>query len=171
VLPHFLQNLRYIQSTTDVAKLQTSLNFSLSRTLHVYRDHTAVLADTGVPPLNLIQYIHLAQSHFCLTETQPDTLAATLFETFNEALALSNLHPSTLDYHIRNSLLQLHIDPLLDPLPHMVTLPHKSRKRAYYNILGAQRRRALARRHRAPTGSDQSHEDAANRGFCTTLPY
>jgi len=32
---------------------------------------------------------------------------------------------------------------------------------------GARRRRALARRRRAPTGSDQSHEDDANRG----VPY
>jgi hypothetical protein len=30
VLPHFLQNLRYIQSTTDVTKLQTTLNLSLA---------------------------------------------------------------------------------------------------------------------------------------------
>jgi len=61
VLPHFLQNLRYIQSTNNVAKLQTSLNLSLARALHVYGDHTALLADTGVPPLDLIQYTHLAQ--------------------------------------------------------------------------------------------------------------
>jgi len=54
VLPHFLQNLRYIQSTNNVAKLQTSLNLSLARALHVYGDHTALLADTGVPPLDLI---------------------------------------------------------------------------------------------------------------------
>ena len=135
VLPHFLQNLRYIQSTTDVAKLQTSLNLSLSRALHVYGDHIALLADTGVPPLNLIQYTRLAQLHFCLTKTKPDTLHATVFKTFNESLALSNPHSSTLDYHIRNSLHQLHIDPLVDPLPHMVTLPPKSWKRACRNIL------------------------------------
>ena len=48
VLPHFFQNLCYIQSTTDVTKLQTSLNLSLARALHVYEDHTAVLADVGV---------------------------------------------------------------------------------------------------------------------------
>jgi len=30
---------------------------------------------------------------------------------------------------------------------------------------GARRRRALARRRRAPTGLDQSHEDGANRGL------
>jgi len=135
VLPHFLQNLRYIQNATDVAKLQTSLNLSLARALHVYGDHTALLADTGIPPLNLIQYTHLAQLHVCLSKTQPDTLPATLFKTFNTSLALSNLHPSTLDYHIWNSLHQLQIDPLVDPLPHMFTLTHNSRKRAYRNIL------------------------------------
>jgi len=66
-----------------------------------------------------------------------DTLPATLFRTFNKSLALSNLHPSTLDYHIRNSLHQLHIDPRVDPLPHMATLLHKleNRERAYRNIL------------------------------------
>ena len=63
VLPHFLpsQNLRYIQNTTDVAKLQTSLNLSLARALHVYGDHTAVLANTGAPLLTLRQYTHLSQ--------------------------------------------------------------------------------------------------------------
>jgi len=30
--------------------------------------------------------------------------------------------------------------------------------------MGVRRRRALARRRRVPTGSDQSHEDGANRG-------
>ena len=35
LLPHFLQNLRYIQITTDVTQLQTSLNLSLARALHV----------------------------------------------------------------------------------------------------------------------------------------
>ena len=35
VLPHFIQNLRYIQITTDVKKLQTRLNLSRARALHV----------------------------------------------------------------------------------------------------------------------------------------
>jgi len=55
--------------------------------------------------------------------------------TFNKPLALNNLHPSTLDYHIRNSLHQLYIDPLVDPFPHMIIFPHKCRERAYRNIL------------------------------------
>jgi len=94
-----------------------------------------LLADIGVPPLTLIQYTHLAQKHFRLTKTWSDTLPAILYKTSNQSLALSNLHPSTLDYHIRNSLHQLHIDPIMDPLPHMATLPHKSRGRAYRNVL------------------------------------
>ena len=92
VLPHFLQNLRYIQSTTDVAKLQTSLNLSLARALYVYGDHAALLADTGVPTLKIIQYTHLAQLRFRLTKTQPDTLPATLFKL---SRLLTSHSPST----------------------------------------------------------------------------
>jgi len=64
VLPHCLQNLRYIQNTADVKKLQTTLNLSLARALHVYGDHTVLLEDTGVPPLSLVQCTHLAQIAF-----------------------------------------------------------------------------------------------------------
>jgi len=78
VLPHFFQNLRYIQSETDIKKMQTSLNLSLARVLHVYGDHTELLADTGIPPLQLTKYVCLAQLHFRLTITRPDTLPALL---------------------------------------------------------------------------------------------
>jgi len=56
VLPHFLQNLRYIHSDTDIKKMQTSLNLSLAQVLHVFGDHTGLLADTGIPPLQLKRY-------------------------------------------------------------------------------------------------------------------
>jgi len=69
VLPHFLQNLLYIQSETDITNMQTSLNLSLARVIHVYGDHTRLLADTGMPPLQLNKYIHLAQLDFRLTIT------------------------------------------------------------------------------------------------------
>jgi len=59
VLPHFLQNLRYIHSDTDIKKKQTSLNLSLARVLHVYGDHTGLSADTGIPPLQLTKYVHI----------------------------------------------------------------------------------------------------------------
>jgi len=100
VLPNFLQNLRYIHSDTDIKKMQTSPNLSLARVLHVYGDHTGLLADTGIPPLQLTKYVHLAQLHSRLTITRPDTLPAPLFIKLNSSLPLSNLHTSTLDYHI-----------------------------------------------------------------------
>jgi len=116
VLPHFLQNLRYIQSPTDVAKLQTSLNLSLARALHVYEDNAALLTDTGVPPLTsyntpLPNNTFVSQTHSLI----PFLLLCSRLLTSHSP---NNLHPSTLDYHIRNSLHQLHIDHLVDPLHH-----------------------------------------------------
>ena len=73
--------------------------------------------------------------HFRLIKTRPDTLPAIPCKTLNKSQPLCNLHPSTLDYHIWNSLHRLHIDPLVDPLPQMATLLHMSRKRAYCNVL------------------------------------
>jgi len=78
VLPYFLQNLWYVQSETDMKKMQTSLNLSFAKVLHVYGDHTGLLADTGIPPLQLKKCVHLAQLHFRLTLTRPDTLPAFL---------------------------------------------------------------------------------------------
>jgi len=101
VLPYFLQNLHYIHSDTDIKKMQTSLNLCLARVLHVYDDHTGLLADTGIPPLQLTRHLHLAQLHFQLIITRPDTLPALLFKKLNSSLPLPNLHTSTLDYHIR----------------------------------------------------------------------
>jgi len=79
VLPHFLQNLRYIHRESDLAKMQTSLNKSLARTLHVYGHHTALLADTGIPPLYLTRMVHLAQLHFRLSKTHTLTIPGLLF--------------------------------------------------------------------------------------------
>jgi len=63
-------------------KMQTSLNLSLARVLHVFGDHTGFLADTGIPPLQLTtrKYVHLAQIRFRLTLTRPDTLPVLLFK-------------------------------------------------------------------------------------------
>jgi len=80
--------------------MQTSLNLSLARVFHVYGDHTALLADTGIPPHQLTQYVHLAQLHFRRTITRPDTLPQLLFKTLNTPFPLSNFHTMTLDYQI-----------------------------------------------------------------------
>jgi len=135
VLSHFLQNLRYIQSETDNKKMQTSLNLSLARVLHVYGDHTVLLADTGIPPLQWTKYVHLAQLHFRLTITRPDTLPALLFKKINTPFPLSNLHTTTLDYHIRYATHAFKIDLQTDPLPHMASQPSKNRERAFRNMI------------------------------------
>ena len=88
VLPHFLQNLCYIHSDTDIKEMQTSLNLSLARVLHVYGDHTGLLADTGIPPLQITKYVHLAQLHFRLTITRPDTLPETRAKNGENAFLL-----------------------------------------------------------------------------------
>ena len=127
VLPHFLQNLRYIHSDADITKLQTSLNLSLARVLCVHGDHTGLLADTGIPPLQLTRYVHLAQLNFRLTITRPDTLPAILFKKLNSSLPLPNLHTSTLDYHIRYATHDFKVDLQTDPLPDMFSQPTKNR--------------------------------------------
>jgi len=56
------KNLRYIQSETDTKKMQASLNLSLDRVLHVYGDHTPLLVDTGIPPLQLTYVINVGST-------------------------------------------------------------------------------------------------------------
>jgi len=135
VLQHFLQNLRYIHSDTDIKKMQTSLNLFLARVLHVYGNHTGLLADTGIPPLQLTKYVHLAQLHFKLTITRPDTLLALLFNKLNSSLPLYILHTSTLDYHIRYATHAFDIDLQTDPFPDMTSQPPTNRERAFQNMM------------------------------------
>jgi len=119
--------------------MQTSLNLSLARVLHVYGDHTGIfkLAHTGIPPLQLTKYVHLAQLHCRLTMTRPDTLSALLFKKLNSSLPLPNLHTSTQDYHIRYATHTFKIDLQLenDPLPHITSQPPKNRERAFRNMM------------------------------------
>jgi len=115
--------------------MQTSLNLSLARVLHVYGDHTGLLADTGIPPLQLTKYVHLAQLHFRLSITRPDTLPALLFQTLNSSLPLSNLHTSTLDYHILYETHAFKIHLQTDPLLDMTSQHPKNRERAFQNMM------------------------------------
>ena len=118
VLPHILQNLRYIDSYTDIDKMQTSLNLSLARVPHVCGDHRT-LGRHRSPPPQLTRYVHLTKLHFRLTITRPDTLPALLFNKLNSSLPLFNLHTSTLDYHIRYATHAFKVDLQTDPLPDM----------------------------------------------------
>jgi len=105
--------------------MRTSLNLSLDRVLHVYGDHTGLLADTGISPLQLTKYVHLTQLHLRLTITRLDTLPALLFKNLklNKPFPLSNLHTTTLDYHVRYATHTFKIDLQTDPHPHMASQP------------------------------------------------
>ena len=74
VLPHFLLYLRYISDASQLQALQASLNRSLSTTLHVYGHPTALLAETGIPPLYITQKLQLAQLRFRLHFSPPATI-------------------------------------------------------------------------------------------------
>jgi len=134
VSTHFLQNLRYIESEIDIKKMQTSLNLSLAWVLHVYDDHTWLLADTGIAPLQLTKYVHLTRLHFQHSITISETLSELLFKRHNSSLPLSNLHTLTLDYHIRYATQTLKIDLQTSPLPHMASQPPKNREIAFRNM-------------------------------------
>jgi len=104
--------------------MQTSLNLSLTRVLHVYGDRAVlrVLADIGIPTLKLTRCVHLAQLHFRVTTTQLDTIHALLFKKLNTPFTLSNLHPTTFDYHIRYIIYELKWTHT-HPLPHVASQP------------------------------------------------
>jgi len=119
--------------------MQSSLNLPLARVLHAYGYHTGLLADTGIPPLNLTKYVHLTQLtkyvhltqlHLRLTITRPHTLPALLFKKLNTPLPLSNLHTTLLDCHIQYTTHAFKIDLQNDLIPHMASQPPKNRERA-----------------------------------------
>ena len=117
--------------------MQTSLNLSLARVLHVDGDHTGLLADTGITPLQLtsLRYVHLAQLYLRLTISRPNTLAALLFDKLNSSLPFSNLHTSTLDYHIRYATHAFKVDLHTDPLPDMTSQNPTNRERAFRKMM------------------------------------
>jgi len=135
LLHRFLQNLQYIQSERDIKKMQTSLNLSLTRVLHVYGDHTGLLTDTGILRLQLTKYVHLDQLHFSLTITRPDTRPALIFQKLNTSFPLLNLHPTTLDCHMRYATHAFRMDLQTDPLPHMTSQPFANHERAFRNMI------------------------------------
>ena len=66
VLPPFLLRLRYIPDDALVAELQVALTRSLETCLHVYGEKTAILAETGIPPLHYTQHAQLAKFRYQL---------------------------------------------------------------------------------------------------------
>ena len=79
VLPHFLLYLRYISDETQLKTLHASLNKSLSTTMHVYGHPTALLSESGIPPLYITQNLQLAQFGFRLYSSPPITIQCFLW--------------------------------------------------------------------------------------------
>jgi len=74
------------------------------------------LANTGIPPFNLIRCVHLSLIHFRITTTQLNTLPALMFTKLNSPLPLSSLHPnSCLPHPVHN--LQIQNRPTHRPSP------------------------------------------------------
>jgi len=74
VLPHFLLYLLYISDETPLKTLQANLNKSLSTTMYVYGHPTALLSETGIPPLYITKQLQLAQRRFRLYSSPPTTI-------------------------------------------------------------------------------------------------
>ena len=137
VLPHLLQNLRYLHEP-QVEKLQVALNKSLARSLHVYGYTTALCADMGVPPLRLTQQIHLARLHFRWSHVYTDTIPGTLYK-----ISMSHLHnlpEEAIEKKMRQA--KTHMDPQLGPHyrlpPPVQQAKEENREKSYHNWLKVQ---------------------------------
>ena len=119
VFPHFLPYLRYISDASQVQTLQATLNRSLSTTLHVYGHPTALLADTGIPPLYITQNLQLAQFRFRLHASPPDTIQHLLWQPLLQVVPLD-----TFEYRTQTAICHVDLarrDPA-SPLPQNITL-------------------------------------------------
>jgi hypothetical protein len=132
VLPHFLLYLRYISDESQVKTLQASLNRSLSTTLHVYGHPTALLADTGIPPLYITQNLQLAQLRFRLHSSPPNTIQHFLWHLWQPLLQVVPLN--TLEDRMQTAI--CHVDPArrdpASPMPKNINLAKTLNKEKSY---------------------------------------
>jgi len=126
------ENLRYISAASQVQTLQATLNRSLSTTLHVYGHPTALLADTGIPPLYITQNLQLAQFRFRLHFSPPDTIQHFLWNLWQPLLQAVPL--DTLEDRMQTAI--CHVDPARRdpacPLPHNISLAKPLNKEKSY---------------------------------------
>jgi len=132
VLPHFLLYLRYISDASQLQALQASLNRSLSTTLHVYGHPTALLAETGIPPLYITQNLQLAQLRFRLHSSPPATIQHFLWQLWQPLLQLVPLN--TLETRMQTAVCHVdmaHRDPA-SPMPQNVHMAKPLNKEKSY---------------------------------------
>ena len=114
--------------------MQTSLNLSLARVLHVYGDHAALLADRNPPsPINKIRLYR--PTSFSAHHNQARYSSCTSLQKLNTPIIFCNLHTTTLDSHMRYTTHAFKMDLQTDPLPHMASQPSKNRERAFRNMM------------------------------------
>jgi len=122
--------LRYISAALQVQTLQATLNRSLSTTLHVYGHPTALLADTGIPPLYITQNLQLAQFRFRLHSSPPDTIQHFLWNLWQPLLQVVH----TLEDRMQTAI--CHVDPArrdpASPLPHNISLANPFNEEKLY---------------------------------------
>jgi hypothetical protein len=134
VLPHLLQNLRYLKEN-QVDSLQTTLNSSLKRTLHVYGHTTALCADMGVPPLQLTQRVQLAQLHFRHTQVHKDSIPGILYDITMSRI--QELPPQAMEKLMQQAQRHLHPQPAQHP-PQVNQARPGSKEKSYKNWLRVQ---------------------------------
>ena len=139
VLPHYLLFLRYLRTDDQIKQLQTSLNQSLSSTLRVGGHYLALLADTGVPPLDITQHLQLAQMRYRISQSPPGSLPHFWWT------AWSRMAPSLPDdmLHRRMHRAVCHIDrDRIDPNspmpPDVLNAKPENREKSYKNFLKIQ---------------------------------
>jgi hypothetical protein len=172
VLPHLLQNLRYLKEN-QAESLQVTLNSSLKRTLHVYGHTVALCADMGVPPLRLTQQVQLAQLHFRLTEVYKDSIPGTLYEI--PMSRFQDLPPQAMERLMKQAQNHLHPQPALHPPQVNQALP-ENKEKSYKNWLRVQASDLWRRElmfFKLPTqegGSQKKTPETSNEPTCTNRP-
>ena len=91
--------------------LQTSLTKSLESSLHVYGEKTAILIETGIPPLYLTQHVQMAQFRYRLQSGTHNTIPHALWSFWEPRLDL--LPPTSMDRRMRGSARYTDPDRLL----------------------------------------------------------
>ena len=136
VLPHYLLHLRYACTPALVDELQASLTRSLETCLHVFGEKTAILAETGVPPLFYTQHVQLAQFSFRLRHHTHLVIPHFLWSHWASRLSL--LPPESLDRRMPASTRFLDPDRLDNPsiLPRCVASAKEAhREKSYQRYL------------------------------------
>ena len=96
----------------------------------MYGEDTAILADTGIPPLRIYRLVQLAQFRFRLRYSAVDSIPHSLWTMWHSRLLVLGEH--SLEHQMKGAVRALDADrlPLDGPLPQSVlnTIPTRREK-------------------------------------------